>query len=162
MNYIEAQIHGGVKVSDISHIIVSAMSGDGAKEYRINNGIPSSIKIVYAPNVEENDPIHKLMVNVLPSSAIFVAYNNNSKLYVSQKNNDEGYVKLENGMVFKVNPQDVYSRGYWTQVEVSKFNPYHDELGRFTFASGNRTISAKPKMSRRALGLKGKVSSLRA
>ena len=160
LNYIEAQIHGGVKVSDISHIIVSAMSGDGAKEYRINNGIPSSIKIVYAPNVEENDPIHKLMVNVLPSSAIFVAYNNNSKLYVSQKNNDEGYVKLENGMVFKVNPQDVYSRGYWTQVEVSKFNPYHDELGRFTFASGNRTISAKPKMSRRALGLKGKVSSI--
>ena len=43
---------------------------------------------------------------------------------------------------------------------LSKFNPNHDELGRFTFASGNRTISAKPKMSRRALGLKGKVSSI--
>ncbi|NBV35839.1 MAG: hypothetical protein EBR94_00990 [Bacteroidetes bacterium] len=43
---------------------------------------------------------------------------------------------------------------------LSKFNPYHDELGRFTFAPAGKRISAKPKMSRRALGLKGKVSSL--
>jgi hypothetical protein len=57
-------------------------------------------------------------------------------------------------------PNALTAQGSKWWESISKFNPNHDELGRFTFASGNRTISAKPKMSRRALGLKGKVSSI--
>ena len=49
---------------------------------------------------------------------------------------------------------------YTKKQNLSKFNPYHDELGRFTSGPAGRNISAKPKMTRRQLGLTGKVRSI--
>jgi hypothetical protein len=60
----------------------------------------------------------------------------------------------------------VKDKYHWDETDLiiekplSKFNPYHDELGRFTSGPAGKNISAKPKMTRRQLGLKGKVRSI--
>lgn len=143
--YIEAQIHGGVKVSDISHIIIPSDGGVGPNRFREKYNIPSSIKIIHMNNLADGDKIHKALVSNTPADAILSAMNGNIKLYVSLKNKDVGYVETEEGLVYKVNPHDVFARGYWKPYTIrerlKKANPHHDARGRFT----TKTKAVAPK-----------------
>lgn len=134
--YIEAQIHGGVKVSDISHIIIPSDGGVGPDGFRKKYNIPSSIKIINIMRLQDGDKIHKALVSNVPADAILSATSGNTKLYVSLKNKDVGYVETEEGLAYKVNPHDVFARGYWKPYtlrdRLKKANPYKDARGRFT------------------------------
>lgn len=122
--YLEAQIHGGVKKQDIKYIILPVeYKGSDFQERLEEVGVPSSM-IVYVDEAETKDLSKKFMgaINFIPANAKLVAVSESSKLYsvgvVNGVNGKEhlGYVQRENGKIYKVNVDDVYSRGYWEQV----------------------------------------------
>jgi len=127
--YLEAQIHGGVKKQDIKYIVLPVeyrdfededFGGETIVDRLISVGVPAS-KIIFADEAESKDlsKMFRGTVNFIPTNAKLVATSESSKLYsvgiFDGINGKEhlGYVQRGNGKIYKVNVDDVYSRGYW-------------------------------------------------
>ena len=127
--YLEAQIHGGVKKSDIKYVILPADNavGESLWETLIDAGVPKNMIVTYedALDGDLSKSITRKILE-LPPDAKLVAYNSSSKLYsigvVETERGKEhlGYVQHNGKEIYKVKVDDVYSRGYWTQVKAKK------------------------------------------
>jgi hypothetical protein len=79
------------------------------------------------------------------------------KSYFSETPIPLGKFRRLTGEEFKV-VYETHNSFKWNPDVISKFNPYHDELGRFTFASGGRRVSQMPKAKPTKVNRNKKIS----
>ena len=124
--YLEAQIHGGVKASDIKYVVLPAYNGVGESlwETLVDYGVPKEIIVSYDDALEGAvSKLVKRKLLKLPNNAILVASNSSSKLYSTGIVETErglehlGYVQHGDEEIYRINVDDVYSRGYWIPLE---------------------------------------------